>query len=173
MRKLNYFLNHIEEYIGVFSLIFSSFLVFVQVVLRYIFNYSLYWSEEVVRYLIIWFIFIGSSMAVREKAHAAVDVVVMYLPIALRTVFVAIANTLAIIFCVILIYSGMKNVFNVMEFGTVTPSLGIPMYIPYLAIPVGATLMLIRFIQILFQDMKGIWSGQKAVDDTMEKGTKI
>lgn len=158
MKRLNHILNHLEEYIGVLSLIITSFIVFIQVILRYVFNYSLHWSEEVARYLIIWFIFVGSSIAVREKAHAAVDALVVYLPQQLKKVFSVLANLVAIVFCIILIISGYETVENVINFGNVTPSLGMPMYIPYLAIPIGGLLMLIRFLQLLIQDIKSFWA---------------
>lgn len=158
LRKLNHILNHFEEYIGVVSLILTSLIVFLQVVLRYVFNYSLHWSEEVARYLIIWFIFVGSSIAVREKAHAAVDALVVYLPSSLKKVFSLLANFAAIIFCFIVIASGYESVVNVFEIGNITPSLGIPMYIPYLAIPVGGLLMMIRFLQLLAIDIKSFQS---------------
>lgn len=154
MRRINLFLNHVEECLGVFSLLFTSILVFIQVVMRYFFNYSLFWSEEVARYIIIWFIFIGSSIAVREKAHAVVDALVTFLPSMLKRVFSIFASLIAIIFCVFIIYSGWLNIANVIQYQSVTPSLGIPLYIPYLAIPVGSALMLIRLSQLIWDDLK-------------------
>lgn len=173
LRRINHILNHLEEYIGVLSLIITSFIVFMQVVLRYVFNYSLHWSEEVARYLIIWFIFVGSSIAVREKAHAAVDALVIYLPRQLKKVFSLLANLVAIIFCVILIVSGYETVENVINFGNVTPSLGMPMYIPYLAIPVGGLLMMIRFLQLMIEDIKSFWTPLEDEVEQNEEVTKL
>ncbi|PWA11827.1 TRAP transporter small permease [Pueribacillus theae] len=172
MGKMNNILNHFEEYIGVLSLILTSFIVFVQVVLRYVFNYSLHWSEEVARYLIIWFIFIGSSIAVREKAHAAVDVLVVYLPSYLKKVFSLLANFVGILFCLILIVSGYETVLNVIKFGNVTPSLGLPMYIPYLALPVGGFLMMIRFLQLFISDIKSFRNPNGLSDERNEEVAK-
>lgn len=155
---MNKVLDHLEEYFGFASLISASLLVFVQVVLRYVFNYSLYWSEEVARYLIIWFIFIGGSIAVREKAHAAVDIVGMYLSPVFKRLLSILASVIAIIFFIFLIISGIQTVHNVIVFSNVTPALGIPMYIPYLSIPVGSALMVYRFLQILWSDLKLIKS---------------
>jgi len=154
LKKINHLLNYLEEYVAGISLVFTSLLVFVQVVLRYMFNYSLSWSEEISRYLIIWFVFIGSSIAVREKAHATMDALTTYLPPKGKRIFSIIANLISISFCVILITSGSTIVSSVMEFGNVTPSIGLPMFIPYLALPVGASLMLIRFLQLLIDDIK-------------------
>lgn len=173
MQRANRFLNHFEEYLGVASLIFTSLLIFFQVVLRYMFNYSLSWSEEGARYLIVWFIFIGSSIAVREKAHATVDALVTILPERWKGVFSIVANILSITFCVILIWSSSIMVSNVIEFGSVTPAMGIPMYLPYLAIPVGAALMLIRFVQLLVDDIKRIRLSDGPINKSEKEDIKL
>lgn len=143
-----------EEYIAVTLLIFTSFLVFSKVVLRFGFNTSLYWDDEVARYLIIWFIFIGSSIAVREKAHATVDLLVNFLSERWKLIMGIFTYLICIVFCILLIMSSRDAINNVMTYNSVTPALGIPMYIPYLAIPVGTILMLIRFIQAIFENIK-------------------
>jgi C4-dicarboxylate transporter, DctQ subunit len=173
LQKINHILNYFEEYVGVASLIFTSLLVFVQVVLRYVFNYSLSWSEEVARYLIVWFVFIGSSIAVREKAHATMDALVTYLPKKGKKIFSMMANLISIVFCVFLIWSGSGIVTSVIEFGSVTPSTGLPMFIPYLAIPVGASLMTIRFLQLFVQDIKSFRSEYTIVPSSKEEAPKL
>ena len=48
-------------------------IMFVQVVFRYIFNSSLSWSEELVRYLFVWLVFWGGALALKDKMHIGVD----------------------------------------------------------------------------------------------------
>lgn len=172
MKILNKILNHLEEYVAVASLFFTSLLVFTQAVLRYGFHASLYWSEEVARYAIIWFVFIGASIAVREKAHATVDAVTILLPAKLQKVCSMLANLLGLTFCVIVILAGSDAVANVVKFGSVTPSLEIPMAIPYLALPVGAALMFIRFFQLLIDDIKTFNDASKVKAPAIEEVDK-
>ena len=170
--KVNKFINNIEEYFAVISLLIASLLIFVQVVLRYAFNISLVWSEEIARYLIIWLILIGSSIAVRERAHAAVDAVVSFLPQLAKQIFSVLANLTGVAFCIILIRSGAITVSNVIEFGNVTPAIGIPMAIPYLSLSVGGSLMLFRFVQLLFEDLKGVNRNKKINSSEKEESGK-
>ena len=55
-------------------------LVFGNVVLRYGFNSGITLSEEVSRWLFIWMTFLGAVVALRERGHLGVDMVVQRLP---------------------------------------------------------------------------------------------
>lgn len=172
LRKVNKVLNNLEEYLAVATLFFTSLLVFTQALLRYVFHASLYWSDEVARYAIIWFVFIGASIAVREKAHATVDAITILLPAKLQKACSILANLLGLTFCVIVILSGSDAVSNVLNFGSVTPSLGISMAIPYLALPVGASLMFIRFAQLIIHDIRTFHSNHETKSPVTEEVAK-
>ena len=49
-------------------------LVFVNVVARYVFNFSIIWAEEVSQYLMIWIAYLGAGLALREKNGDQTDV---------------------------------------------------------------------------------------------------
>lgn len=55
-------------------------LVFMNVILRYFFNSSITWSEEMARYLFVWIIYIGAIGAMRDNTHLGVDTVIRRLP---------------------------------------------------------------------------------------------
>src|SRR5512139_1420801 len=55
-------------------------IIIMQVMLRYVFLYSLSWSEEVARYLMIWVSFLGASLAVRYGFHIGVEFIVARIP---------------------------------------------------------------------------------------------
>lgn len=55
-------------------------MVFGNVVLRYGFNSGITASEELSRWLFLWVIFLGATVAVRERAHMGMDIVVAALP---------------------------------------------------------------------------------------------
>lgn len=150
-------IDNIEEYIAATLLIITSIIVFVEVVLRSAFNYSMSWSSEAAIYLIIWFIFIGSSVAIRKKAHVTVDAIVVLLPAFLKKVFAIIAYSLSVIFCIVLVKVGWDMVNLAVNRGITTPAMGIPMYLPYLAVPVGFFLMLLRFSQELIKEIKSLF----------------
>jgi TRAP-type C4-dicarboxylate transport system permease small subunit len=118
--------------------------VFVNVVSRYVFNYSIIWVEELTQYQMIWITYLGAGLALREGRHVAVDTLQDLLPEALRRftrglVWVAIAA-----FLVTLTVLGFQ--IAAFTWDQETPVLNIPTGIPYLAIPIGAAVFLLHVV---------------------------
>ena len=57
-----------------------------QVVLRYAFNHSLDWVDEVSRLAFVWSIFLAIPLGVRQGAHIGIDIVVASMPAAVQTI---------------------------------------------------------------------------------------
>ncbi len=146
MKKIIQYLNKGEELTASSLLILTSVLVFVQVILRYQFNYSISWSEEMSRIMIAWFIFLGSSMAVKDNAHVNMDALFVVVSGKLKQVFNILIDIINIIFCVIVVYSAIEMIQSAIKIGSMATSIKIPLYIPYASVPVGVFFMLIRYI---------------------------
>src|SRR5512147_2178198 len=85
----------------------ATFILFQGVVLRYAFNYAFSWTEEVVRYSIVWLVFIGGSIAARRGAHICMDIVVVYLPSRAKLAMAAVATAIACLFTLLITYYGI------------------------------------------------------------------
>lgn len=72
--KLVYGYDKLEEYVLCASLLLTTLIIFVQVIMRSVFNSSLTWSEELTRYIFIWQIWMGVSIAQKDKAHIKVEI---------------------------------------------------------------------------------------------------
>ena len=55
-----------------------------QVVLRYGFNQSIDWADEISRLAFVWSIFLAIPLGVRQGAHIGIDVVVLKFPVAMQ-----------------------------------------------------------------------------------------
>ena len=73
MNKLR---DNFEEIICGFFLVLMVVLVICNVLLRYIFSYSIYWAEEIATISFVWLVFIGSSAVYKHKMDIGVDVLV-------------------------------------------------------------------------------------------------
>jgi C4-dicarboxylate transporter DctQ subunit len=136
----------IEDAIAGLALGAVSLIIFSQVISRYFFEYTPIWSEELSRFLVVWSIFIGVSIGVRENKHIGVDALIRFLPPKLKVAFECLLNVIGIAVIGVLIYTSIQFIQHTMEFEQLSPAMRIPMYIPYLAMPVGLSLSLIHFI---------------------------
>ena len=117
-------------------------LVFVNVVCRYVFNFSLIWVEELTRYMMVWLGFLGSGLVLRFGAHVAVDFFQDLLPPrAAKALRAAIVLLLGMTF-VAMAWLGARYV--AFAWGQETAVLNWSTGAIYLAVPIGAVLMLVH-----------------------------
>jgi C4-dicarboxylate transporter DctQ subunit len=131
-----------------------SILLFVKVVLRYVFLAPLSWTEELTIYLIVWVVFVGGSVAVRTHSHITVDLLPMVLSAVGRRYLRILVFFVASVFFVWFIYYSAAHTLRVRALGQVTPAMQAPMWLAYLAMPVGASLMLLRTVQMLVHSIR-------------------
>ena len=144
---------HIEDVLGTFALGVILIVMATQIVLRYVFNGSLIWSEEISRYLLIALVFMGTATAVREREHIQIDLIDRLIPPqALSVLKILVDITLAIYLCVI-VYNAHTVV--VMFRNQPSSALQIPMAIPYSAVPLGFGLALWRLAGLYVNRRKG------------------
>ena len=82
--KLDVALSKTEEFLLGILLTTASIVLFANVVARYVFNWGFPWAEELVRYEIIWMVFLGGSIAARQGLHIGVDLLVRFAPVPLK-----------------------------------------------------------------------------------------
>lgn len=157
------FFKHLDDYAEIYLssvlLVVFSVLCIVQVVMRYVFNNSLTWSEELSRYAFVWFVYTSAAYAVRYQRHVKFNFLVHFFerntpsPVASEGLKI-LALLFWISFLVFLSYFGFRLVINQYNFGQVSPANHIPMYIVYLGLPLGALLMTFRVVQHIVKETK-------------------
>ena len=74
------FFRHFEEILcGAFLITMISLVIF-NVFLRYLFNYSIFWAEEVATICFVWCVFIGASATYKHKMDMGIDVLIRKTP---------------------------------------------------------------------------------------------
>jgi TRAP-type transport system small permease protein len=121
-----------------------AIVVFVAVITRYFFNLPLAWSEEVSRYSFIWATFLGAAVCLREGAHLSVDLLVHRLSPAHQRRLEIVGRGLTAAFLGVVLYSGIRV--TQVTHDQASPALGLPMSAVYVAVPVGAALMLLELL---------------------------
>lgn len=144
-------IKFIEENIVIILLAIMVSNVTLGVFFRYVLNNSLSWTEEVARYLMVWFAYIGMALAFRDESHVNVNAIVDLFPLSVRYLIKAISYTIVFIFLIALFFQSL-NVFRIVKIQT-SPSVQIPMIYPYLSITFGAILMAIEVVYIIFKNI--------------------
>jgi C4-dicarboxylate transporter DctQ subunit len=125
-----------------------------EVFLRYLFGKSLYFTEELTRYLMVWVVFLASSLAMREDSHIKIEIMVNRFRGKGRFWVNLIAQISLLIFLLFLIIEGLTAL--TYQRDQIIPSLGIPIFWFYLAIPVGSLLMALNLLPQIWKSLKGV-----------------
>lgn len=86
--------------------IFLVVIVFANVVGRYAFNYSLAWAEEASRFIFIWAIFIGSTLANEKYEHMNLDILVQWLAGDKRRIVQILAQLIVLVVLALVFHGG-------------------------------------------------------------------
>lgn len=131
---------------GLIVLLMASMaiLVFANVVMRYVFNQSIFWVEEFTQIQMIWVAYLGAGLALREGRHVAVDMLQDLLPAWARKMMRQVIAVAMALFLATLFVLGLQ----IAEFtwAQETPAMGLPTGLPYLGIPIGAAAMLLHLL---------------------------
>lgn len=134
-----------------------AILVFVNVVLRYVFNSGITWSSELSTFMFIWLVFLGAVLAYKDNAHLGVDVIVKRLPKKLKFIVFIIAELITMYILWLLFVGSIKMTAVSMQ--TRSPALHLPMGYIYgigLVLSVGIGIMQVsRFIKTIIDVSKG------------------
>lgn len=76
------------------------FLTCLQVFFRYVLNSPLIWSEELVRFLVVWMCLVGSAVSNFDDDHMTINLIVEKFPRPVQFALYTVRQTLIIIFCV-------------------------------------------------------------------------
>jgi len=128
-------------------------LAFIQVVLRYVFNRSFFWAEEVILFAFTWVIFLAAALNLERGAHFGVDVLVSRFPrigqqIIQGLVHLGIGGILSVF-----VWAGFR--FAAGAWVQESDILRVPMTLLYVSLPVAACLMLLAVIRNLAALLQG------------------
>lgn len=124
------------------------------VIRRYAFNSALTWSEEFLRFTIVWFAMLSASILHKRNGHLGITIFREMMPQGLQKVLQRIMIYLTTFTVGIVAAAGVVLVNETWE--QVTPALGISTALPYAAIPVSFVLMAIYALMHIIRDIKGL-----------------
>lgn len=121
------------------------------ILFRFVLSVSLAFPDELILFLFVWITFLGSAIAFRRNAHAAIEIFIGWLPPGYRRAALLIGTGSSIAFFIVLLVYGFKLVLRVVPQSS--PALEISMAWAYGAVPAGAFFLLLYAGEILARQL--------------------
>ncbi len=147
--------SRLEEGLIALLLAVMTMITFMQVVARYLFNYSFVWALELTTFLFGGLIFLGISYGVRVGAHIGVDALVKMLEPKTARVVAIVATLLCLVYAAIVFVGGWLYVSKMYEIGILAQDMPVPQWVPRLVLPLGYALLFGRLLQVLYRLIAG------------------
>ena len=137
-------------------LLFISFSVFVDVILRYFFNRPSIWVTEVSGYLFMYIIFLGTAYALQEEFHINVDFVLDQFTYPIRRIINLITSVFSMCFCIVLLWQTSLMTWSAFKGHWVSPTLlSLPYVYIYIAMVFGSLMLFFTFLLGTILEFKG------------------
>lgn len=117
---------------------------------------SFFWAEESVRYLMIWAFFLTLGVAGRRGHHIRTEMLVDAMPRGIRRGMHLASGIAGVVFSAVLLASSVPQLVRYYTMGMVSESnLDIPLWIIFLAMPLGAALLFGYYLRCLVVVARG------------------
>lgn len=144
MQKVGACLTKFEEWFLILGVLAMGIVMTCQVFSRAIFKHSIVWSEECVRHIFIWTIFIGMSYGIARLLHVRLEYLVDMLPLAFRKAVSIAMDAAVVILLAYLFIPSIEYAHDQMRL--LAPTMGYPMGYVMLAMPVSIILTIFRLL---------------------------
>ena len=129
-------------------LVEMTIVYFAQVIVRFVFNSGLYWSEELVRYSCIALVYLASASLFKRSGHVAITVLEELLPSRAKRYQFILLSLISIAYMALVLIIGLQ-ILEVAAFQQ-SPNMRLPMNFIYLLFPISAGIMIIHVVSNLF-----------------------
>ncbi|MGB9839465.1 TRAP transporter small permease [Thermovenabulum sp.] len=157
MKVLKWLDDHFEEYVLSFLLALIACVMMLQVIMRYVFNSSLSWSEELSRYAFVWSAFLSIGYTIKKKTILRVDTLIEILPKGIKNTVKILVSLIMVVFFAFLLINSIPTVNKIFISKQESPALGIPMYLIYTSTILGFSLAVLRSAQSALSNVKELF----------------
>ena len=154
--------NKFMSYLGLVCLGGFIISVLIQVISRTFLPKTPSWTEELARYLFIYMVAFGSSVAVHKKEFVAVDLIIDFLPKIIRKLIELVINIVLLFVTFVLLKSVLS--FAILEYRMVSTAMQVPMQYIYFSMIILFGLLILSFVMEILYQVKEILSNKGEKD---------
>ncbi|CAM3485997.1 TRAP transporter small permease [Halomonas lysinitropha] len=162
-------ISKLEAVILALGVLLMAFNTIANVIARFVFGNSIFFSGEINRILIIMITFAGIGYAARHGRHIRMSAIYDALPVGGRRVLMIVIALFTSLVMFFLLYFSIFFILDLQSKGRILPALGMPIWIIYLWAPLG---FLITGIQYLLTAIKNLTSRDVYLSTSVLDGYK-
>lgn len=152
MRKLT---DNFEEYAILVLFPVMVIVVLVATFARYSQLFTMFWGEELARYVMVYLGYIGIALAMKRRAHIGVAVFTGRVKSRSgKKAVIVIQAVIILAFCIIISSFLLSLIYKQLGVGQTSPALELPIWVPYAGVPLGMILLAVRTIQAYMGDWR-------------------
>lgn len=155
--------NKFMSYLGLVCLGGFIISVLIQVISRTFLPKTPSWTEELARYLFIYMVAFGSSVAVHKKEFVAVDLIIDFLPKIIRKLIELVINIVLLLFVTFVLLKSVLS-FAILEYRMVSTAIQVPMQYIYFSMIILFGLLILSFVMEILYQVKEILSNKGEKD---------
>ncbi len=151
-RATGILVNSIEVSILVFCVAALGILLIANVSARTFFE-SIYFAEEVSKFLVMLTTFAGVSYGVRKARHIRMGAFLDAMPPKMEKTFIIVISAVSALVMAIMCWASWEYLFNAMSKGHMTPALRVPKWTFYIIMPIGFGMACIQYIRTIIKNI--------------------
>jgi len=151
-RRLGLLVNAVEVSILVFCTASLAILLITNVFARTFFQ-SIYFAEEISKFLVMLTTFTGVSYGVRKARHIRMGAFLDAMPPKMEKTFLIIISFVSAVVMAIMTWFSYQYLMNAMQMGHMTPALRVPKWTFYVIIPIGFGLACIQYLRTIIKNL--------------------
>jgi len=138
-------LSKITGLIGAVAVLAAAVITTECVVVRKVLGWSTIWQIEASVFLLIYSCFVGAAFAQLGEHHLNIDMLIIHMPPRPREILLVIAGIVSCIICLVIAWYAWPMWWGTVITNEHSESLwGPPLWIPYLFLPLGTTLLFLQ-----------------------------
>jgi TRAP-type C4-dicarboxylate transport system permease small subunit len=110
------------------------------------------WSEELARILFIWIVFFAGNVVVRKERHLVLDFLENIYPETVKRIMYVLSSILGLLFLTVVVYVSVLMTYRIGRISNLAV-IPISMSYPYMALPIGALLMMVQIVNNLLRNL--------------------
>ena len=143
--KINTFLDRASLVLIVIMVL----LVWAQVFMRYLLNFSPFWIEAAARYMMIWSLLMASAVLVGSNGHVRVDFIQQLYSPTVDKVISLVLSLAVLVFLLVYTVFGMEAALD--QWTVREGSIRISMFWPFIIVPISGALMILNLLARMYE----------------------